>query len=502
MPTTASPALSGSSSCWRGSRQSCGAHRSHRVQLVGFQFGGSSNQLSARGGHEERLHTRALGARDPAPGTLHRASQHDADARRTDQRGYRPRLDTVHPDRIEESARGTATPEVQAEPATTATRGHRPRDRMYHSQFDRIPTPTGTSFFVPRFFELPSRSRILCRSEGRRGEVTLRADFGRTIQVALLPWRRPGSQARRAAAVSQAELIASISAEQASVSQTVRPHPDRFVDFLPCSIPRHRRVGEKLEHIFAGLRLRCVWLFTRIRPATDSTTPRSRQSSRTKHARGLGGASFAAALLSVDIRRKLGLPSPPRSAPRRIPRFALDEYHHRLWDRSGHRSTARHRTLPPGGDRTGPSLRSASTRPARTDRSRSPLQRLTFDTLLQQTLSSSSDSDIYSSALIRRRAASLSQAHAGVPSYTHSKSRWCQTTRIADLILAGNWNQLFITEDATWPPRHPPHDRRHHLHAHHDRPFLGRQDDGGRAPATARTTSTSHHHKQPGSDAA
>jgi predicted TIM-barrel fold metal-dependent hydrolase len=132
-----------------------------------------------------------------------------------------------------------------------------------------------------------------------------------------LGWEPPGSAEQLASrwvreferhGVSRAALIASVPGDAASVAVAVRRHPDRFVGFFMVD-PTQPDAAAAAERAIAVDHLRTICLFPamhryaiqdeRVRPLLDVAAARP------------GTAVFVhCGVLSVGVRRKLGLPSP------------------------------------------------------------------------------------------------------------------------------------------------------------------------------------------------
>jgi predicted TIM-barrel fold metal-dependent hydrolase len=154
-------------------------------------------------------------------------------------------------------------------------------------------------FFSSRFLEL------------------LAPDAGGAERIALrLEWDAPGTPTDlgdrwaaelEAHGVSRAALMASIPGDAVSVAEAVAHHPHRLVGFF-----MHNPLGfdseAVLEHAFRDLHMRAACLF----PAMHGYSPDDEcVESVFRSAADHGAAVFVhCGMLSVGVRRKLGLPSP------------------------------------------------------------------------------------------------------------------------------------------------------------------------------------------------
>ena len=159
------------------------------------------------------------------------------------------------------------------------------------------------------FFSTPLLA-ALARQRGRTPAETP-ADLFRT-----LGWDDPGSadelsdrwvQELDAASVSRAALIASIPGDEASVAAAVARHPSRFVGFFMVDAAAADAV-ERTQRAVTELGLRGVCLFPAMHhvPLGDPRTMRVVEAA----AATPGTVVFVhCGVLSVGVRRKLGLPS-------------------------------------------------------------------------------------------------------------------------------------------------------------------------------------------------
>jgi predicted TIM-barrel fold metal-dependent hydrolase len=107
--------------------------------------------------------------------------------------------------------------------------------------------------------------------------------------------------------VSRAALIASIPGDEESVAAAVRRHPSRFTGFFMFN-PVPADASERLSRALGDMRLRAVCLFPAMhRYRLDDDRVGHAFESAAKHK----AVVFAhCGVLSVGVRRKLGLPSP------------------------------------------------------------------------------------------------------------------------------------------------------------------------------------------------
>src|SRR5262245_6538141 len=159
-------------------------------------------------------------------------------------------------------------------------------------------------FFSSRFLELLTKDRDLA-SDDRAGAV-----------ATLLGWDPPGTPAALAErwitelarhGVSRCALIASIPGDEESVAAAVAAHPDQFVGFFMFN-PIAPDAADRLARALGEQRLRAVALFPamhRYRLDDDAVEKVFEAAS------GRATAVFVhCGVLSVGVRKKLGLPSP------------------------------------------------------------------------------------------------------------------------------------------------------------------------------------------------
>jgi predicted TIM-barrel fold metal-dependent hydrolase len=142
-------------------------------------------------------------------------------------------------------------------------------------------------------------------------------DSGRAVAVAQkLGWTDPGTPEALAAMwmteldrnhVSRAALIASVPGDEDSVAEAVRLHPARFVGFFMFN-PLAADASERLERALSALNLRCICLFPAMHKyRLDDERVEKAFEAAEKHQ----AAVFVhCGMLTVGVRKKLGLPSP------------------------------------------------------------------------------------------------------------------------------------------------------------------------------------------------
>ena len=162
-------------------------------------------------------------------------------------------------------------------------------------------------FFSSQFFRTLGRSLPDVKDTKADAAVELPRRLG---------WTAPGSDVELAdtwtteldaAGVSRAVLIASVPGDEAGVSAAVARHPSRFVGgfmFNPCA----PEADAAIERAFQDPRLRMACLFPAMHgcavddPMTDAVFAAAQQHGR---------AVFVhCGVLSISVRKKLGLPSP------------------------------------------------------------------------------------------------------------------------------------------------------------------------------------------------
>ena len=157
-------------------------------------------------------------------------------------------------------------------------------------------------FFSTQFFAMLSRQR-------GRGDTA--AQLCHELQ-----WDDPGTPealaqrwvaALDAAGVARAALIASVPGDEGSVATAVATHPARFVGFFMLD-PGAEDAVSRAQRALAELKLRCICLFPAMHhvPLDDARVQRLVEVA----AAHPGTAVFVhCGVLSVGVRRKLGLPS-------------------------------------------------------------------------------------------------------------------------------------------------------------------------------------------------
>jgi predicted TIM-barrel fold metal-dependent hydrolase len=160
-------------------------------------------------------------------------------------------------------------------------------------------------FFSSRFLEILTRDRQDLPNENRAAAV-----------ATLLGWDDPGSPAQLADrwvteldrnGVSRAALIASIPGDEDSVAAAVAAHPERFVGVFMFN-PVAPDASDRLARTLATKSFRCVALF----PAMHRYRLDDEAVAKVfEAARDAGAAVFVhCGVLTVGVRKKLGLPSP------------------------------------------------------------------------------------------------------------------------------------------------------------------------------------------------
>jgi predicted TIM-barrel fold metal-dependent hydrolase len=160
-------------------------------------------------------------------------------------------------------------------------------------------------FFSARFLEILTQD-----------VPDLPADARAEAVAARLGWDPPGSPEALADrwatelnrhGVSRCALIASVPGDEASVAVAVARHPSRFVGFFMFN-PLAADASSRLARAFGEQALRTVALF----PAMHRYRPDDEAVTKVFEAAAAGGKSVFVhcGVLSVGVRRKLGLPSP------------------------------------------------------------------------------------------------------------------------------------------------------------------------------------------------
>jgi len=160
-------------------------------------------------------------------------------------------------------------------------------------------------FFSSRFLEILTKDRRDLPSDDR------------SLSVAkLLEWEPPGSAEELANrwvteldrhGVSRSVLIASILGDEESVALAIARHPTRFVGFFMFD-PTAPDVPQRLARALDEQKLRGIALF----PAMHGYRPDDERVARVFEAAAARGAAVFVhcGVLSVGVRKKLGLPSP------------------------------------------------------------------------------------------------------------------------------------------------------------------------------------------------
>jgi predicted TIM-barrel fold metal-dependent hydrolase len=160
-------------------------------------------------------------------------------------------------------------------------------------------------FFSSRFLELLTQS------------LPDLPETGRAVAVAQqLGWTDPGTPEQLAATwtaeldrnrVSRAVLIASLPGDEDSVAEAVRLHPDRFVGFFMFN-PLAPGADERLDRALSALNMRGICLF----PAMHKFRVDDERVEKVFAAaeRYQAAVFVHCGVLTVGVRKKLGLPSP------------------------------------------------------------------------------------------------------------------------------------------------------------------------------------------------
>ncbi len=160
-------------------------------------------------------------------------------------------------------------------------------------------------FFSSGFLELLTAAATDLPPSGRATAVSHR-----------LGWDDPGSGEQLADrwvaeldrhGVARAALIASIPGDESAVAAAVARHPSRFVGFFMFN-PAGGDVTARLDGFLGDRRLRCICLFPAMHGySLDDDRVREVFAAADRH----GAAVFAhCGVLTVGVRKKLGLPSP------------------------------------------------------------------------------------------------------------------------------------------------------------------------------------------------
>jgi predicted TIM-barrel fold metal-dependent hydrolase len=160
-------------------------------------------------------------------------------------------------------------------------------------------------FFSTRFLELLTATVAGLPDAGRATAVSHRLGFDDPGSAEALADRWASELDRHS--VSRAALIASIPGDEESVATAVRRHPARFVGFFMFN-PAPGDVASRLQRPLQALGLRGVCLFPAMHGyRLDDPCVTEAFAAAADH----GAAVFAhCGVLTVGIRKKLGLPSP------------------------------------------------------------------------------------------------------------------------------------------------------------------------------------------------
>lgn len=160
-------------------------------------------------------------------------------------------------------------------------------------------------FFSPTFFDMLGVQMGL-PSEGRVGAVVRRVE-----------WETPGSSEELADRwtreldthqVGRAALIASLHGDEMAVAAAVRRHPTRFVGFFMLNATAEDALGRAARALDAGLRGICLFPAMHRYTLHDAAVTRVFELAAGHPAKP---AVFVhCGVLSVGVRKKLGLPSP------------------------------------------------------------------------------------------------------------------------------------------------------------------------------------------------
>ena len=160
-------------------------------------------------------------------------------------------------------------------------------------------------FFSSRFLELLTKDLPGLPIDGRAAAVTERLGWDDPRSADELADRWVAELDR--AGVSRAALIASIPGDEESVAAAVRRHPARFVGFFMFN-PVPADASERLSRALDDMKLKGICLFPAMhRYRLDDERVGHAFESAAKHK----AVVFAhCGVLSVGVRKKLGLPSP------------------------------------------------------------------------------------------------------------------------------------------------------------------------------------------------
>jgi predicted TIM-barrel fold metal-dependent hydrolase len=159
-------------------------------------------------------------------------------------------------------------------------------------------------FFSPRFFATLAVQKGLV-TDDPAAAVTALVDWESPASVAALADRWRAELDRHH--VARTALIASVPGDEASVAEAVARHPTRFVGYFmvdPTASDAEARVRETLTH--PGMRVVCLFPAMQRYPLDDPRVARVVAATAVVP----GTALFVhCGVLSVGVRRKLGLPS-------------------------------------------------------------------------------------------------------------------------------------------------------------------------------------------------
>ena len=168
-----------------------------------------------------------------------------------------------------------------------------------------MPTDAHCHFFSSRFLELLTTDMAGLPETGRAAIVAKQLAWDDPGSVEALADRWVSELDRHH--VGRAAIIASIPGDEESVAAAVRRHPSRFVGFFMFN-PAAPDASQRLERAIEDLGLRGICLFPAMhRYRLDDEAVVHVFERAAKH----GAVVFAhCGVLSVGVRKKLGLPSP------------------------------------------------------------------------------------------------------------------------------------------------------------------------------------------------
>jgi len=160
-------------------------------------------------------------------------------------------------------------------------------------------------FFSSRFLEILTKDVPGLPADDRAGAVAARLGWDAPVNPETLADRWAVELDRHG--VSRSALIASVPGDEASVATAVARHPTRFIGFFMFN-PLAADAGDRLVHALAEQALRVVALFPamhRYRLDDEVVVKTFETAARS------GAAVFVhCGVLSVGVRKTLGLPSP------------------------------------------------------------------------------------------------------------------------------------------------------------------------------------------------